>query len=136
MECYRVIVLDAHVLVWWLSGEKLSAKAGKAIAKHEQTERSILLSPITAWGIAMLVERGRLVLTMDVESWLAEASKIPAIEFIPVDNNIAIKSTQLPGHFHRDPADRMLMALARHLSVPLVTADEKILAYKHVKTIW
>ena len=73
---------------------------------------------------------------MDVESWLAEASKIPAIEFIPVDNNIAIKSTQLPDHFHRDPADRMLVALARHLSVPLVTADEKILAYKHVKTIW
>ena len=131
-----MIMLGTYALVWWLSGEKLSTKATKAIAKHEQTERSILVSSISAWEIAMLVERGRLVLTMDVESWLAEASKIPAIEFIPVDNNIAINSTQLPEHFHRDPADRMLVALARHLSVPLVTADEKILAYKHVKTIW
>lgn len=46
----------------------------------------------------------------DVESWLEKASKIPAIEFVPVENNIAIKSTQLSEHFHRDPADRMLVA--------------------------
>ncbi len=84
----------------------------------------------------MLVARGRLTLNMDVDSWLVEVSKIPAIEFVPVDNAVGIKSTCLPGEFHKDPADRMIVALARQGSYPLVTADEKILAYKHVKTVW
>lgn len=49
---------------------------------------------------------------------------------------MAVESTRLPGEFHKDPADRMIMALARTLSANLVTADEKIRAYKHVKTVW
>jgi len=73
---------------------------------------------------------------MDTESWLVEAEKIPAISFIPIDVEIAIKSANLPGTFHKDPADRMIVALARHLALPVVTADQKILAYQHVQTIW
>lgn len=55
---------------------------------------------------------------------------------MPVDNATAIHSVRLPGQFHKDPADRMIVALARHLSLQLVTADEKILRYPHVKTVW
>ncbi len=132
-----MIVLDTHVLVWWVSGiEKLSLSAKKAIAKHQAVERSILVSSITAWEIAMLVEKGRLTLNMDVDTWLLEVGKIPSVKFVPVDNVIGVKSTSLPGAFHKDPADRMIVALARQGSYPLITADEKILTYKHVKTIW
>jgi PIN domain nuclease of toxin-antitoxin system len=95
-----------------------------------------LVSSISAWEIGMLVHRGRLTLNMDVDSWLAEVDKIPAVEFVSVDNSVAVKSTSLPGEFHKDPADRMIVALARQTSYPLITADEKILAYKHVKTLW
>ncbi len=120
-----------------MSGDgKLSQKAKRAIAKHQAQDRSILISSISAWEIGMLVNRGRLTLNMDVDSWLAEVEKIPAVEFVPVDNSVGVKSTCLPGEFHKDPADRMIVALARHTSFPLITADEKILAYKHVKTIW
>ncbi len=132
-----MIVLDTHVLVWWVSGiEKLSATAKNAISKHQSIERSILVSCITAWEIAMLVNKGRLVLNMDVDAWLAEVGKIPAVEFVPIDNLIAIKSTCLPGSFHKDPADRMIVTLARQGACSLVTADQKILDYKHVKTVW
>jgi PIN domain nuclease of toxin-antitoxin system len=55
---------------------------------------------------------------------------------LPVDVDIALKSVHLPGQFHKDPADRMIVATARKLAVPLVTKDEKIRAYPHVKTIW
>jgi PIN domain nuclease of toxin-antitoxin system len=48
----------------------------------------------------------------------------------------AIDSTQLPGDFHKDPADRILVAIALHYDIPLVTCDEKILSYPHVETIW
>ena len=84
----------------------------------------------------MLVEREKLVLSMDVGSWLATVTDIEAVRFVPVDPEIAVKSVELPGEFHKDPADRMIVATARKFSVSLVTKDEKIRAYAHVKTIW
>ncbi len=84
----------------------------------------------------MLVEREKLVLSMDVESWLDTVAQIEAITFYPVDVDVSIKSVQLPGEFHKDPADRMIVATARKLAVPLITRDEKIRAYEHVRTIW
>ncbi len=86
--------------------------------------------------IAMLVNKVRLILSMDVEHWINLVVKIVGFRFIPVDNDIAYKSTMLPGEFHKDPADRMIVATARNLAVPLVTADQKIRDYEHVKTIW
>ena len=84
----------------------------------------------------MLVEREKLQLTMEVESWLATVAQIEAVRFVPVDVEIATKSVNLPGEFHKDPADRMIVATARKFAEPLITKDDKIRAYGHVKTIW
>ena len=84
----------------------------------------------------MLVERGRLVLSMEVGSWLSTVAQIDAVHFLAVDVEVATKSVDLPGDFYKDPADRMIVATARKLAVPLVTKDDKIRAYAHVKTIW
>ena len=131
-----MIVLDTHVLVWWVNGDDLlSSKASRAI-ERELDGGQIIVSSISAWEIAMLVEREKLVLSMDVDSWLGTVAQIDAVHFFPVDAEIGLKSVALPGEFHKDPADRMIVATARRLAVPLVTRDEKILAYKHVKTIW
>ncbi|HKT30213.1 type II toxin-antitoxin system VapC family toxin [Dyella sp.] len=131
-----MIVLDTHALVWWVNGDDaLSTKARKAI-ERELDGGEIVISAISAWEIAMLVERERLVLSMDVESWLSTVAQIEAVRFIPVDVEMGVKSVNLPGEFHNDPADRMIVATARKLAVPLVTRDEKIRSYKHVKTIW
>ncbi|CAG2146993.1 Ribonuclease VapC22 [Cupriavidus yeoncheonensis] len=131
-----MIVLDTHALVWWASASaELSARA-KAAIDRECREGQIVVSAISAWEIAMLVEREKLVLSMDVESWLDTVAEIEAVCFFPVDVDISIKSVHLPGEFHKDPADRMIVATARRLAAPLVTRDEKIRAYKHVKTIW
>lgn len=84
----------------------------------------------------MLINKNRLALTMDLNEWLDTVMSIDVLQFVPVDNEVAIQSVQLPGDFHPDPADRMITALARHHSVALVTSDKKIRGYKHVKTIW
>ena len=132
-----MIVLDTHVLLWWVSGsDQLSATAEKAIKRTLATGNEVLVSAISAWEVSMLIEKGRLVLSMDVENWFDEVSQIDGLRFIPVDNEIGIKSTVLPGTFHKDPADRMIIATARKLALSLVTADEKIRSYEHVKTIW
>ena len=130
-----MIVIDTHVLVWWVSDDKsLSATAAKAIKDTLDNGSEVVVSSISAWEISMLIEKGRLVLSMDVESWLDEVAQIDGVRFVPVDNEVGIKSTVLPGEFHKDPADRMIVATARKLAVPLVTADEKIRDYEHVKT--
>lgn len=131
-----MIVLDTHVLVWWVTGDATLSKRAKATIEHELAGGEIIVSAITAWEIAMLVEHGRLVLSMDVGSWLAQVAAIDAVQIAPIDPEIAIKSVVLPDEFHKDPADRMIVATARKLAAPLVTKDEKIRAYPHVKTIW
>lgn len=80
--------------------------------------------------------RGRLQLTMDVAAWVAKSEALPFVHFIPVDNAIALKSVQLPGPLHPDPADRIIIATALTLGFPLITRDEKIARYPHVLTIW
>jgi PIN domain nuclease of toxin-antitoxin system len=132
-----VIVLDAHVLLWWASGdtEQLSAAAARVI-DMELTGGQIAVSSISAWELAMLVNKGRVNLSMDIEAWLSVVSQIEAVYFVPVDNEIGVKSVVLPGKFHKDPADRIIVATARQLAAPLVTADEKIRAYPHVRSIW
>lgn len=132
-----MIVLDTHVLLWWVSGsDELSVAAKKAIKRTLTQGSELIVSSISAWEISMLIDKERLILSMDVESWFDEVSQIDGVRFMPVDNEIGIKSTVLPGDFHKDPADRMIVATARKLAVPLVTADEKIRNYEHVKTIW
>ncbi len=132
-----MIVLDTHALIWWVSGEQgqLSAEADAVIAS-EHARGKILVSSITAWEVAMLVHRGRLALAMDVSAWLGVVEEIEAVAFVPVDNDLAVKAVELPGAFHKDPADRLIVATARKLAVPLVTADDKIRSYPHVRTIW
>lgn len=132
-----MIVLDTHVLIWWVSGatEQLSTAAQQAI-RQEMEHGKIVVSSISAWELAMLVTKGRLALSMDVAEWLSCVGQIESVSFVPVDNTIAVKSTELPSEFHKDPADRLIVATARRLAAPLVTADEKIRAYPHVRTIW
>jgi len=132
-----MIVLDTHVLIWWVSGatEQLSTAAQQAI-RQEMEHGKIVVSSISAWELAMLVTKGRLALSMDVAEWLGCVGQIESVSFVPVDNTIAVKSTELPSEFHKDPADRLIVATARRLAAPLVTADEKIRAYPHVRTIW
>lgn len=131
-----MIVLDTHVLVWWVADDSMLSLTAKAAIEEEQAKGEIIISSISAWEIAMLVQRERLLLSMDVDSWLATVSQIDAVRFVPVDTEVATKSVALPGEFHKDPADRMIVATARKLAVPLVTKDEKIRTYAHVRTIW
>lgn len=94
------------------------SKKARAAIERELDGGQIVVSAITAWEIAMHVKREKLVLSMDVASWLTTVSAIDAVRFMPVDVGIGLKSVDLPGEFHEDPADRMIVATARKLAVP------------------
>lgn len=133
-----MIVLDTHALVWWVSGdERLSASARERIEQARAAAgRQVLVSAISAWEIAMLVARGRIALAMDLDEWLQAVESLDGIALVPVTARVAVQSATLPGDFHKDPADRMIVALARERNAVLVTADDKIQRYPHVHWVW
>ena len=131
-----MIVLDTHVWVWWVSGlEPLSTRAASLIDQAVR-DRAILVSCISVWEVAMLVKRGRLALTMDVEDWVARSEALPFLRFVPVENRVALAAVGLPEPLHGDPADRIIVATARTLGATLVTRDERLWNYPHVNTAW
>lgn len=123
------LLLDTHVFVWLLSGnERLGKRSRKAI--QAAAEAGMLhLSAISPWEIAVLVSKGRLLLEQDVGEWIQTALALPGICLAQLSPEISVASTRLPGEMHADPADRIIVATARHLGATLVTADGLLLTY-------
>jgi len=131
-----MIVLDTHVWIWWVNDpNSLSHNARKAI-REAVKNKVVHISSISAWEVALLVAKKRLELTMDVTDWIGKAERLPFVNFVPVDNTIAIKSVALPEPFHDDPADRIIIATALNKGASIVTKDKKMADYPHVKTVW
>lgn len=129
-----MIVLDTHVWVWWVHGDSRLLEAQQdAISASENDE--IGISIMSCWEVAKLVEYDRLSLPQSPRDWLAQALDYPGVTLLELTPDIVIESTALPGTFHRDPADQIIVATARTYNAPLVTSDSKILAYQHVETI-
>ncbi len=131
-----MIVLDTHAWIWWVSNPDFLSDKAKQTIDEAVTNRNVLISSISVWEVAILVSRGRLKLTMNPDDWVAASEALPFFDFVPVSNSIALKSVQLPGILHNDPADRIIIATAISMGAVLVTKDEKIRNYSHVKTVW
>ena len=121
------LLMDTHVWIWGLmKPERLARKVSKEL---HNPENELWLSPISTWEFLVLVKRRRIRLRQEVDQWLREAlSKAPLRE-APVTHEIVMEMNafDLP---HTDPADRFLVATARHLGLTLVTADRRILESK------
>ncbi len=124
-----MIVLDTHVLIWALHGDTQLGAGAREIIDREGGLGEALVSAITPWEIAMLVEKGRLALGRDAASWFEAALSLPGLVLAPLLPAIAVDSVRLPGAFHADPADRLIIATARHTGAVLLTADRAILDY-------
>lgn len=130
-----MILLDTHAWIWFVSNpEILSNRARNRI--EASVKEKIYISSISTWEVALLVQRKRLVLKMEAGDWIRKSEELPFFAFIPVDNAIALRSVQLPPPFHKDPADRIIVATALTIGATIVTKDEKLLKYRHVKTVW
>jgi PIN domain nuclease of toxin-antitoxin system len=132
------------VLIWWANGDRQRLSATALVAIDAAIESAVqpggspglLVSAISCWEVAMLVNRGRLALSLDVERWLALLASHPAVRLLALDAAVAVAATRLPEPFHADPADRFLVAQARELGIPLLSADNKIRSYASVRSLW
>jgi len=133
-----VIVLDTHVLIWAIHEDSRLGSVAQTTIEAIGRENHAGVSAITPWEIALLTERGRLRLDRDVVDWIEAVLDLPGLRLLPIEPAIAIASVRLPGAFTRDPADRLIVATARHHGARLLTADRAILDYGtagHVRTV-
>jgi PIN domain nuclease of toxin-antitoxin system len=130
-----MIILDTHMWRWWVSGEARFKPSHQAVLDSEiGQDRGV--SVISCWEMAKAIETGNLVLSIPVEEWIEKALRFPGVVLVDLTPRIAVESTKLPQPFHRDPGDQIIVATARVLDCPLLTAYDPILAYPHVKLAW
>jgi PIN domain nuclease of toxin-antitoxin system len=129
-----MIILDTHVWVWNVQGDDRLAKDHRELIRANESDE-IGICAISLWEVAKAVELKRLIFSIPVEDWFAIALNSPGIVVLPLTASIAVESTQLPGYFHKDPFDQLIVATARVYGVPLVTVDSEILQYPHVELL-
>ena len=126
------LLLDTHIWLWsLLEPKKLTRRVRRLL---ESTSNELWLSPISTWELLILVEKGRIVLTLEVDAWLAEAAKKAPMKEAPITHEIARESrlVDLP---HQDPADRFLAATAKVLDLTLISADERLTRSREFSTL-
>jgi PIN domain nuclease of toxin-antitoxin system len=123
-----MIILDTHAWIWWLTeSSSLSSKATDAINNTDL----IGIASISCWELAMLVSKNRIKLSMDVQIWIDLALQHPKIQLLPLTSEIAVLSTRLPGAFHGDPADRLIVASSLVYKAPLIYTS-RLVAERHL----
>ena len=129
-----MILLDTHIWFWWVQGHK---RLDKSVIEHmdKLSIEGFTISAISCWEIALLYSKDRVSIPCQLDEWFDKALAYPGITEEVISREIAIEATRIPQPFHADPADRILVSTSRLLSIPLLTADKRILAYDHVQSI-
>lgn len=131
-----MILLDTNVLIWWVGKpDNLSKKATEAM-QSAIAENEIIASAISIWEICLLIKKRRLTVEMDIPNYIEKIEALPYLQWVSVDNKIAMRSILLNSALHKDPADRIIMATALIYGAKIVTSDKRIQAYEEVETIW
>jgi PIN domain nuclease of toxin-antitoxin system len=116
-------LLDTHAWIWYAGDQsRLDAAELDALDRFDIEARP-LLSDFSLWEIATLVSRGRLTLDQPLDRWLSLATRRVVVRMVPVSVAIAVELAGLPDTFHRDPADRVIVATARALRMPNKTSE-------------
>lgn len=126
-----MIVIDTHVWIWWVDDHP---RLKRSVRDRVDAESDVRVSAISLLEIATAVSLNRLTLRPSAQHWLSIAQTAEQIHVEPLTDAVCLESVNLPGDFHRDPADRLIVALARTLDAELITADGKILNYSGVRS--
>ena len=124
-----MVLIDTHVLIWAVQDDSRLGKRARHAIDAATDAGGLHVSAITPWEIALLAHKGRVTLGKEAGAWIGEALALSGVHLTPLLPSIAVDSVRLPGEAHGDPADRIIIASARHVGVPLLTADKAILRY-------
>ncbi len=127
-----MILLDTHIWIWYLTKDKrLKERTYKQINRLKQRNEAYV-SSISIWEVCKLHEKGKIKFSLPLRTWLNSALT-KGVLILELSSDIYLEACSLPGIFHGDPADQMIVATARLLNYKIITYDNKIINYKHVE---
>src|SRR5260370_15858981 len=131
----RVILLDTHAVLWLTTDPaKLSGKAKSAIEDARNNGDGLAISDITLLELATLASKGRIHLSISLESFLQEVEARFVV--LPTSARPCARAMGLPAAYPKDPADRIIGATALVEGLSLLTADREIHRSKVVNAVW
>lgn len=119
-------LIDTHVWIWWMHRDARLGTATLDALDRLPPDRRPWLSAISLWEVAMLAELGRIVLPAPLPDWLEEGTHPRTVRLAPITAAVAAEVAALPLRFHRDPADRIIVATCRALDLPILSLDRAI----------
>ena len=122
-----MILIDTHILIWFLSKDKRLSEEEIAKLIKAQDIGQVALSSISIWELTMLDKYNRLTINQPFNVWLEEA--LEGIRVLDINCAIAMDSVRLPNFKHKDPSDRFIISTARIYNAKLMTRDQKIIEY-------
>ena len=126
-------LLDTHAWVWWVSEDRRLSRPARRAIEQARSGGDLSLSLISVWEVAKKVEKAQLVLDRPLDEWLDLATARPGLHLAELTRPILVESCKLPTPFHGDPADQIIVATARDRDAAIITKDERIRAYAHVR---
>ncbi|MEW5818373.1 MAG: type II toxin-antitoxin system VapC family toxin [Spirochaetota bacterium] len=124
------VLLDTHIWIWLLEGSPHLENAELLSIVNQAAHNGLLrVSAISMWEVGMLEAKGRIRFSISCLEWVRRALSVPGMRLEPLTPEIAVESSRLPGNFHGDPANRIIIATARHIQALLITRDERIKMY-------
>ena len=123
------LLLDTHIWLWLVEDPDRFSR--RTMRELKSTDNELWLSPISTWEILALHQKGRIKLYGDITEWVAHA--VSATKLAPFTHEVALAGRQFP--YDLDPADRFLSATALVFNLTLVTADERLLGLRNIKTL-
>lgn len=127
-------LLDTHAWFWLAIGDARVSSTLAAAVDSSMADGAVFLSQISPWEVALKASLGKIELNRPIDLWVRE--NVAGLKLLDLPIEVALEATRLPGSFHKDPADRFIVATARVHDLVLVTADSSILDYAaagHVK---
>jgi PIN domain nuclease of toxin-antitoxin system len=119
------VLLDTCAVIWLAFGQSISKQAREAI---REASEGLFVSPMSAWEVGQLTRSGR-SLMRSARDWFASVLELPGVTLSPLTATMLLDSHELPGDPPRDPTDRIIIATARAIGVPIVTRDERMITY-------
>lgn len=129
------LVLDTHIWIWLLNGEKIFNKIFLDEIKKRTNQGTIYLAAISLWEVSMLVEKRKIELEIDCLDWINQSLEGGEFKILALSPEVAVQSCRLGENIHGDPADRMIIASASASNAVLITHDRKILQYGESATL-
>jgi PIN domain nuclease of toxin-antitoxin system len=130
------VLLDTHIWVWASVDPGKFKRAAVRAIENAAADRRLFVSAASVWEIALKAQKGDLLVSGDLRTWLRDQRRYPGVRVLPMNGTLAIDSTSLPEWIrksdrkpHKDPGDRFIVAEARRRNAVLITSDSLMIDY-------